>query len=156
MKMVKESLNEFAKHQQDEDEDVDSVGSTDDSWYKSDEDDEDVDVNDIDVDTSDMESDEMEIEDDSFDDQLYLALNNEIKIPEFNRRTLKFRLKGQPDKAIFGVPMAKMKDDAFLFKIDGTMKRYNIRDIIVESEKRKNRAKQVNEELDFDGWRDKL
>ena len=163
MRIVKESLNE-GRHRKEleevpfDEEGSSAINSDDNAWFKGDDDDEDVDPDEIDVDTSDMEADEIEVEDDTFDDQLLTALSNEVKIPEFSRRTLKFRTKGELGKSIYGVPMAKMKDNAFLFKVSGGgMKKYYLKDIIVEGEKSKHtRAKQVNESIDFDGWRDKL
>lgn len=136
MKMVKETLDE-------------------DSWNDTDIDDSEIDPND--VDTSDMENNGIEIEEENFNDQLLVALSNEVKIPEFSRRTLKFRAKCELGKTIHGVPMAKMKDDAFLFKIGDKMKKYYVSDIIIEGDNKKHsRAKQVNESIDFTGWRDKL
>lgn len=101
-----------------------------------------------DVDTSDMENaDSIVVDEDVFDDELIKALNIEIKIPEFNRRTLVFRLKGDLENIISGVPMAKIGNNAFLFKLeDGSLKKIFLRDIITEQEKKnKNRARYISE-----------
>lgn len=107
-------------------------------------------INNIDVvDTSDMENaEEIEVENDEFGGELETALNNEIEIPEFNRRTLTFHLSGDLEKIYNGVPMAKMGNgEAFLFKLDdGKLKKIFLKDIIVEQLKRKdNRAFTINE-----------
>lgn len=135
-KVVDESLNEFSKNK---------IDSTDD-WDSDIEDDETMD--DVDIDTSDMEDvEEIEIEDD-----LINALKNELKIPEFNRGAIKFRLRGDISKVHFGVPMAQLKNDAFLFKLeDGSIKKIYLGDMILEHEK-SNRAKFINEE--FEDYRD--
>lgn len=100
-----------------------------------------------DVDTSDMENtDSIEIEENIFDDDLLLALNNELKTPEFNRRVLTFRLKGDPSSTISGVPMAKFGNNAFLFKLeDGKIKKFLLNDIILEHQRAKNRARFIDE-----------
>ena len=122
-----------------------------DSWGDVESEDEEV-LDDIDVDVSDMtNAEEIEVEEDVFDDKLQRALSNEVKIPEFSRRVLRFRLKEKPRKILNGVPMAKMgTGNAFLFKLnDGKMKKIFLRDIIVEQEKRNDdRAYLVNEKLE--------
>jgi hypothetical protein len=153
--VVKESLYEFAKSERGKGKrrkkktqsksDWKFRGiDTSDKWEESDEEETVLD----DVDTSDMENaDSIEVEEDVFDDELIKALNNEIKIPEFNRRTLVFRLKGDLEKVISGVPMAKLGNNAFLFKLEnGSLKKIFLKDIITEQEKKnKNRARFINE-----------
>jgi hypothetical protein len=107
-----------------------------------------IDPDEVDVDTTDMETaDEIAVEEeDVFDDKLFKALSNEVKIPEFSRRILKFRLKGDLKHIQHGVPMAKIGDNAFLFKLkDGKMKKIFLRDIILENENSSNRARMVFE-----------
>jgi hypothetical protein len=46
--------------------------------------------------------------------------------------------------------MAKLGGNAFLFKLkDGSLKKIFLRDMILEEEKRNNRAKTVNEEFEI-------
>lgn len=98
--------------------------------------DEEVDFTNIYDENSDDETldDFIEFEDDSdFDDEeqieiesednIDLALTNELKVPEYARR--KFDLKGQE-----AIPMAKMKDGSYLMKIDNKYKKYRIEDFI--------------------------
>ena len=100
-----------------------------------------------DIDISDMTGeDEIEIEEDVFDDELLKALSNEIKLPEFNRRMVKFRIRGDLGKVVIGVPMAKMSGDAFLFKMkDGPMKKVYLKDMILEGmgDTKSNRARTI-------------
>ena len=147
--LVGESIYEFAKKG--------SNISEPDSWDDVD-DVEDKDIDDIDI--SDMEDvEEIEIE-----DELINALKNEIKIPEFNRRALKFKLKGDLKGSYYGIPMAQLKDTAFLFKIDdGSLKKINLKDMIVEELKNKHtkydRAIFINEEnedFDYDAYDDEF
>lgn len=117
---------------------------TSDKWEEPDEEETILD----DVDTSDMENaDSIEVEEDVFDTELIKALNNEIKIPEFNRRALVFRIKGNIENIITGIPMAKLGNNAFLFKLEnGSLKKFLLRDIITEQEKKnKNRARYISE-----------
>ena len=150
--MVEESLYEFAKRGRPrknakkpakKSRGIDAP----DTWSDT-EDDEMIDPNEVDVDTTDMETaDEIEVEEeDVFDDKLFKALSNEVKIPEFSRRVLKFRLKGDLTKIQNGIPMAKIGDNAFLFKLkDGKMKKIFLRDIVLENENCPNRARMVFE-----------
>jgi hypothetical protein len=122
-----------------------------DAYNSNVEDDEVIDPDEIDVDVSDMvDTDTIEIEEDVFDDKLFKTLSNEVKLLEPNRRVVRFRLKGDLGKVLFGIPMAKIGDNAFLFKLkDGSMKKIFLRDMILEEEKRNNRAKTVNEEFEI-------
>jgi len=154
--MIEESLYEFSKrgrprkHGKKSSKKMRGIDAPD-SWGDVESEDEEV-LDDIDVDVSDMtNAEEIEVEEDVFDDKLQRALSNEVKIPEFSRRVLRFRLKEKPRKILNGVPMAKMgTGNAFLFKLnDGKMKKIFLRDIIVEQEKRNDdRAYLVNEKLE--------
>lgn len=119
-----------------------------DAW-DSPEDEEDIDPDEIDIDTSDISNVEIiDIEEDVFDSELQKALSNEIKIPEFSRSELTFRLKGDLDKILRGVPMAKLGEgNAFLFKMkNGQLKKIFLRDIVLESKKgNDDRALTINE-----------
>lgn len=149
--MIEESLNEFAKRGRPrknarkpikKDRGIDAP----DTWGET-EDEEVVDPNEFEVDTSDMDAaDEIEVEEeDVFDDQLFKALSNEIKLSEPARRVLRFRLKGDTTQLLNAVPMAKMGNNAFIFKLpNGSLKKIFLRDIILEQQ-RANRAKTVNE-----------
>jgi hypothetical protein len=115
------------------------------------EDEEEIDPDELDVDVSDMANvDTIEIEEDVFDDKLFKALSNEVKMLEPNRANVRFRLKGDLSKVINGIPMAKIGSNAFLFKLrDGGMKKIFLRDMVVESERvKRDRAKTVNEEFE--------
>jgi hypothetical protein len=142
--MVEESLYEFSKRDKNKKRGIDAP----DEW--KDLEDEDEVVDDINVDTSDMETaDEIDIDDNNTIavDDIKIALNNELKIPEFNRRTLTFRLSGDLEKTYNGVPMAKMeKGEAFLFKLDdGKIKKIFLKDIIVEQKKGSSKNYTLNE-----------
>jgi len=76
-------------------------------------------------------------------DEFETALKNELTVPEYSRRTVVFRVKGQPG-TIEAIPMAKMKDDTYLMKIGDVFKKFNINDIIEESFKSSNK-KRLNE-----------
>lgn len=150
--MIEESLYEFAKRGRKpgkkgkklikKDHGIDSP----DSWAGPEEDEENVPIEDLEVDTTDMETaDEIEMPEDVFDDALLKALSNEIKVLEPNRRIVKFRMKGDMSKIIYGVPMAKLGGNAFLFKLkDGALKKVFLRDMVLEHQKT-NRAKMVSE-----------
>jgi len=150
---VKENLYEFAKRGIPKKRNkklikkprINSIESTDD-WEEPDEDIEEID--DIDVDVSDMTNvEEIDIEEDIYDDELFLALKNELKVPEFSRRPVIFRLKGDLTKILQGIPMAKIGESTFLFKLeDGSMKKIALKDVVLEQIKEKyDRAKVVNE-----------
>ena len=132
---VKESL--YEKFEDDEP-DVE----VDDNWNKPDEDD-DVEIDPDEIDTTDMETaEELDIPDTAFDDELLVTLNNELKSPEFARRVLRFRVKGPDRRPEFGTVLAKIGDNAFIFKLqDGSMKKYKLQDIIAESIKYPNEMK---------------
>lgn len=152
---IEESLNEFAKRgrpRKGARKPKSTPGNIDatDSWGNT-EDEEIIDPDEMNVDTSDMENaEEIEIEEDVFDDKLFRALSNEVKIIEPNRANVRFRLKGDLSKVLNGIPMVKIGDNAFLFKFrDGSMKKVYLRDMILEQEKiRHNRAKTVNEDFE--------
>jgi hypothetical protein len=149
---IEESLYEFAKRGKHKKKNkikpqFRSIDSTDD-WVKPEDDDvEDFeDVEDIDV--SDMtNAEELNIEEDAYDDELFLALKNDLKIPEFNRTTIRFRLKGDLKHILQGIPMARIGENTFLFKLkDEGMKKIALKDVILEQVKEKsNRAKNVSE-----------
>jgi len=149
--MIEESLYEFAKRGRKpgkrgrkplkKDRGIDAP----DAW-EAPEDEEDVPIEDLEVDTTDMETaDEIEMPEDVFDDALLKALSNEVKVLEPNRRIVKFRLKNEMGKILYGVPMAKLGGNAFLFKFkDGSLKKVFLRDMVLEHQK-SNRAKMVSE-----------
>lgn len=152
--LIEESLNEFAKRGRPRKNAKKPLNKNvgieaGDSWGESDEEEE-IDPDELDVDTSDMENAEtIELEDDVFDNKLFKALSNEVKMLEPNRANVRFRLKGNLSKIINGIPMAKMGNNAFLFKLrNGDMKKIFLRDVILEEERRSNRAKTVNEDFE--------
>ena len=152
--MIEESLMEFAKRGRPRKNAakprlIGGIDSTD-TWEDMDDED-DIMPDEINIDTSDMETaDEIEVEEDIFDNKLFKALSNEIKIIEPNRRFLKFRLKGIAGKSLFGIPMAKIGNNAFLFKLkDGAIKKIFLRDIILENKGTQDKAKVVFEEINW-------
>jgi len=143
--MVRESLYEFTKQIRDiKTKTPRLIGATD-KWGDTEEDEE---TKDIDIDVSDMiDTDSIDIEEDGFDDELHKALVNELKFPEFNRRIVKFRLKNDLTKILYGIPMAKMGENTFLFKFrNGSIRKIEFKNIILEEIKYNNRAITVNEE----------
>ena len=65
-------------------------------------------------------------------DEFETALKNELSVPEFSRRAVSFRLKGD-DEIIEAVPMKQMSDTLYLMKIGGKFKKFDINNIIEES-----------------------
>ena len=161
--IVKESLYEFAKRgrpRKNARKPIKSArkgGGIDasDKWDAPEDDEEAIDPDEMDVDTSDMEGAEtIEIEEEAFDNELRKALINELKVLEPSRRTLKFRLKGDLGKVLYAIPMAKLGESTFIFKLkDGSLKKIKLSDVVTESENPSNRAKMVSEDL---GWRDAI
>ena len=154
--IIEESLNEFAKRGRPKKvskkptkkmRDIDVP----DSWIDDNDEEEEEIIDDIDVDISDMtDVENMEIEKYAFDDELLKALNNELKFPDFNRRTVKFRLKGDLDKLFQGIPVAKIGSEklAFLFKLqNGSIKKVFLKDMILEQEKGNNKIFSINEKI---------
>jgi hypothetical protein len=152
--IIEESLNEFAKRGRPRKNakklskkmrDID----TPDDWNDTEEEDNEEIVDDIDVDVSDMvDTENIEIEEDVFDSELIKALTNELKFPDFNRRTVRFRIKGNLAKLFQGIPVAKLGSDkpAFLFKLqNGSIKKVFLKDMILEQEKGNDRAFTINE-----------
>ena len=114
---VNESLNEYESYDDDrydEGEDDDSTTTLDDSVLTSADDEE-----------------EDEYIDDEINDEFQTLLDNELKVPEYARREVSFRVKGEPG-TIDAVPMAKMKDGSFLMKINGRYRKFKMSDIIEE------------------------
>ena len=150
--MIEESLYEFAKRGRPRKgakripKNIPGNIDATDTWG-AEEDEEMIDPDELDVDVSDMVGAEsIDVEENAFDDELFKALSTEIKLLEPSRRVLKFKLKGDLAKTLHGIPMAKLGSNAFLFKLkDGSMKKIYLKDMIVESANRKNRAKMVNE-----------
>jgi hypothetical protein len=89
-----------------------------------------------------FDDDEDFIEDEDEDvvtDEFETALRNELTVPEYARRTVSFRLRGNPNEVIDAVPMAKMKDGSFLMKVGNTFRKFDINDIVEESLKSRSR-----------------
>jgi hypothetical protein len=160
--VIEESLYEFSKRgrpiKKGEKTSKKAEIDTSDSWDEDEIEDEeeeepkeeDENTEDINVDVSDMsDAEEITVDEDVFDDKLMQLLNNEVQLPEISRGVLKFRLKGDLEKVLFGVPMIKMpSQNAFVFKLDNkVMKKIFLKDIIIEeSQKSKNnRAYTINE-----------
>lgn len=119
-----------------------------DDWYKSDEDE------------NAQEDEILPLDDDLIPDELYNddeividdetdlldILNNEIKVAEFSRNPIYFKIKG--DSVLYeGIPMANIRDEYFLFKIlskfidnenwvlaNNSMKKIKYSDIIIPNE----------------------
>lgn len=124
---VDESLNEFARRGRPK-----KIKEPDmeDDWYKADDEfDEEP--------TGPEQIEDVEIEDEVTDAALVKkitkTLDNELRIPEFSRGELKFKVRSSGDK-IKGVPLAKLQGgEAYLFKTPGGMKKVRVDDMIVES-----------------------
>lgn len=125
---VDESLNEFAKRGRPRK--VKPASEEGDDWYNADDE--------FDAPESGPEEiEDVEIEDEVTDAavvrQITKTLDNELKIPEFSRGELKFKVRSSGDR-IKGIPMAKMAGgEAYLFKTPKGMKKVRVDDMIVES-----------------------
>ncbi|MFA5154478.1 MAG: hypothetical protein WC554_18185, partial [Clostridia bacterium] len=106
------------------------------------------------VDSSDMEKDEIELDDNFIErDDLKTALDLELKIKEFNRGPIEFRViprgegkRGKLGEIITGIVMAKLNNDNYIFKTDNGMRKFNIKDIaLLENENTS--GKQLNERM---------
>jgi hypothetical protein len=65
-------------------------------------------------------------------DDLVNTINNELTVPEYARREVNFRFKGQPG-TIEAIPMAKMNNGkSYLMKINGKFQKINLDDIVEE------------------------
>jgi hypothetical protein len=150
IRMIEETLNEFSDRLKKNKDFAKMMQDLDinDSWDEEEKEEEEEIVG-INVNTSDMESaEEIEVDDTMSDDELQIALNNELKIPEFNRSILTFRISGDLENIYNGVPMAQMTNgEAFLFKMnDGKLKKVYLKDIVLEQQRTKNnRARTINE-----------
>ena len=133
-KFVAESMEEFNAYNPMDDEDEDDVVMDEIPGDVYVEDDEDEDEDDIVMDElpSDVYVEDEDEDDDMFvQDEFETAINNELKIPEYARRTITFRVKGMPD-VIEGVAMAKTRDGKILMKVGNTYKKFDPRDIVEE------------------------
>jgi len=65
-------------------------------------------------------------------DEFETALRNELSVPEFSRRAVSFRLKGD-DEIIEAIPMKQMSDTLYLMKVGDKYKKFDINNIIEES-----------------------
>jgi hypothetical protein len=80
-------------------------------------------------DMADTESEE-EIEYFNDLDELKKYLHNELVVPEYSRTPLTCRIPGQGEME--GIPMAELSNgEAFLFKINGQIKKVKIQDILI-------------------------
>lgn len=90
-----------------------------------------------DVEVTESPFDKVELSEDPDDDDVVIqdefetALNNELKVPEYARRTISFKVKGEQG-VVDAVPMARMKDGAFLMKVGNTYRKFRMDDIIEE------------------------
>lgn len=102
---------------------VEDISGTD-KW-NFDEDEENVDIDDIDNDDINLD----DIEDIEFpDDEMVKAIRNELKVPEYNRRSVVF-IDKRTDEKVKGVPMAQIGENAFLFKVDGKIRKFKLENI---------------------------
>jgi len=142
-KFVNESLNEDF-YDDDRFEDVESDTDTDianDVDDDVDDDEEDVEATATPFDMFAPVGDGDDDEDDIYvQDELETALNNELDVPEYARREISFKVKGEPG-TVDAVPMARMKDGSFLMKVNGNFRKFKMSDIIEESY---SRGKRVN------------
>ena len=97
---------------------------------------EEVEVTESPLDKVEMTEDPEEDDDLVIQDEFEAALNNELKVPEYARRTVSFKVKGERG-IVDAVPMAKMKDGAFLMKVGNSYRKFKMDDIVEESFKAK-------------------
>lgn len=64
-------------------------------------------------------------------DEFETTLNNQLKVPEYARSPVSFRVKGEPE-IIDAIPMAKMRDGSFLMKVGDRFRKFRMSDIIEE------------------------
>lgn len=81
--------------------------------------------------TEDPDEDDLVIQ-----DEFEATLNNELKVPEYARRTVSFKVRGERG-VVDAVPMARMKDGAFLMKVGNSYRKFKMDDIVEESFKAK-------------------
>ena len=123
--LVPESLNEFAKRGRKPKMRTGGIDSTD-SWGDDD--------SEFDVDMEGPESvEDVNIQDDDevlqFQGKLKKILKNELATPEFNRGYVTFKIR-TTGEVVDAVPMSELKD-AFLFKIDGKLRKVKLTDMIL-------------------------
>jgi len=71
------------------------------------------------------------VDDGAMQDEFEAAIRNELTVPEYSRQGVSFRLKGTKD-VIEALPMAQLKNGAYLMKVGDKFKKFNINDIIEE------------------------
>ena len=100
------------------------------------------------IDTSgmpDLEEDEVTMEDRK--DKIRQILKNELNSPEFLRDTFIFKIKNIPGE-IQGIPLGEFpSSDAFIFKINGQIKKIKLEDIT--SDLRSNIEESIHEEINL-------
>jgi hypothetical protein len=89
---------------------------------------------------TDTEDDEEEIVyyDETPDYEIKAIILEELKAPEYERKTLYFRDE-KTGETVEGIPMAELKGDAFLFKVEERYKKYKVENIsLLDPEKIEN------------------
>jgi hypothetical protein len=155
-KFVRENLYESFKDDDDEvdvpeeivdDEDVEVK----DDWETQEEDDEIP--PELDVDASDMEKEVIEVSDDFSSSEIKDMLDIELELKDFNREEHEFRIipkekekRGKTREIHRGTVMAKLKNDNYVFKLDdGSMRKFNVNDIVMLEEGAKSVGDELNE-----------
>lgn len=125
MKNKKIVEDDFLKYTEDKDlfEEISSF----DSWGEIEDDAEEIESENI----EDISFSEIDINDEDYEEEIIKAIKNELFVPEYNRRYVVFTDK-RTNETIKGIPMAQIGNEAFLFKVDGKLKKYKLENMKFE------------------------
>jgi len=127
--LVDESLNEFAKRGRPRKARAARIEG-DDDWYASDDEFDSDEVGPEQIEDVELED---EVTDVAIVKQITKMLDNELKMAEFSRGALKFKVRSSGEN-INGIPLAKLSGgEAFLYKTPSGMKKVRVDDMIVEN-----------------------
>jgi hypothetical protein len=101
------------------------------------------------IDLQELQDPDDEKIDSSYQDELIKMFRNELLIPEFSRTPFKIISNGEEAE---GIPMAELSTgDAFLFKINGQIKKIKLSDISINEAKRIN-GEDIETSYDFSDY----
>lgn len=147
--LVEESLNEFAKKRGRKPKSRIGGINEPDAWG-SDEEFGEIELEDPEV------IEDIEIEDNEeilqFQGKLKKVLKNELLSPEFNRRYVTFKIRPS-NEIVDAVPMADLKD-AFLFKINGKLRKVKIKDMLIAESLQESESYDRN--IDLEMFKDRI
>jgi len=128
-KLIFESIDDIIYNEQEEDNDTGVEDREDDDYLEDDEDDESGNKDVSLFNTNDFIEGE---EDDIYiKDELETSLDNQLKVPEYARTPVSFKVKGESE-IISAIPMAKLRDNSFLMKIGNKYKKFKLENIVEE------------------------